>query len=636
MNARQKKLLSMLLANSHMFFRIKELQKSLNCSEKTVRNDLNQLEDFLKTYKGASLIRKRGTGIALEVTEAAQADIFQNLYYVPSKTKEERVIEVAYHLLTSSQPVTLKELAEKYFTNSADIRRDMDQIEEWLSPFHLRMMTRQRVGSIVQGEEFSKRNALAHLSELVSSQDNRDYVLNFFPDNEINAVKKAIRDAKHHYHLELSDGRFESLLIHALIMIKRTRQGTPVVVAENDAQSTLTTKEYEVTTYILNKLERMLRLVFPENERIYYAWHVSSAIPHMRFEEKQSPSQFTEETVTTIIKKVQRLTHVPFDEDKVLVDGLMIHMDAVLKRLSYGLHISNPMLHDIKKLYPYLFSMVVFALNEFKNKHDITIPEEEAAYLVLHFQAAIERMEKQQTPQRVLVVCHMGIGMSRLLEAKLEQQYKGLTITACIAKNELNAYLKCDMSIDFIISTVPLPVQDIPNVVISPLLNEADKKKLNQFVQEGKQEVKSSRYPVLHQFIKNGLFQKDLQLTHPFEVVERLANQLVRLNLVEESFTHHVLLRERASFTSIGGKIAIPHAQPRTVKQSTVLMAVLKEPIEWGQEMVSLVFLLAINEVDRQMTPDLLKEISNLSQDPVLIDHMLTADNKEDVEKLIE
>src|SRR5699024_11727375 len=65
-------------------------------------------------------------------------------------------------------------------------------------------------------------------------------------------------------------------------------------------------------------------------------------------------------------------------------------------------------------------------------------------------------------------------------------------------------------------------------------------------------------------FMNEGLFQKNIGLEHSFEIVERLANQLVRLAVVDESFTHSALLRERASSTSIGGKIAIPHAQPET------------------------------------------------------------------------
>src|SRR5699024_10874098 len=144
MNERQRELLRILLVNANKPFSINELKVPLNCSEKTVRNDLNKLEECLTSYHGGWLVRRRGVGISLKVTEEAQAEIFRDLFQVSTKTKEERVIEIAYYLLISSKPVTLKDLAEKYFTSPADIKRDLEMIEEWLSRFDLNVMTRQR------------------------------------------------------------------------------------------------------------------------------------------------------------------------------------------------------------------------------------------------------------------------------------------------------------------------------------------------------------------------------------------------------------------------------------------------------------------------------------------------------------
>lgn len=635
MNERQRDLLEILLVNANTLFQIEKLRKSLDCSEKTVRNDLNLLATYLEAYPGATLTRKPGMGIMLEVKEETQAEIFRKMYQVKDETDEERMIEIAYHLLVSSHPITLKQLAEEYFTTLVEIKQDFERIGKWLIPFQLQIITRQRMGSIVEGEEFNKRNALAHLSELVSSPENRNCVLDFFPKGEIAAVQQMIRDTQLTYELELTDGRFESLVIHALIMIKRTRQRTPVIVSDDDAEKTVRTKGYEITTYLLHKLEDLLALKFPINEQVYYAWHMSSSIQGVKVMDGQLSNGLSGNITQEIIQKVEYLTHIPFTDDQVLIDGLVIHVDAVMKRISYGFHITNPMLKDIRKLYPYLFSMVIFATNDVGEQYDMYIPEAEVAYVVLHFQASIERMEQSQVPKQVLVVCHMGIGMSRLLQAKLQQQYNGLTIIDCIAKNELPAFIKQKKKIDFIISTVPLPPQRVDHIVISPLLNVEDKAKVQQFIQEKKSESISSRYPALLHFITNGLFQKRIDLEHPFKVVERLADQLIRLDFVEEGFTHSALIRERTSFTSIGGKIAIPHAQPATVKRSTVSMAILKEPIEWGLEVVSIVFLLAISEKDRKMTQELLKEIATLSGDPILIEKLIQANNKAEVEGIL-
>src|SRR5699024_11819837 len=70
------------------------------------------------------------------------------------------------------------------------------------------------------------------------------------------------------------------------------------------------------------------------------------------------------------------------------------------------------------------------------------LPEDEIAYLTLHFQASVERREKKNHQKKQgIIVCHLGVGTSHLLQAKLEQQFKDIDIIACIGEAELQPYL---------------------------------------------------------------------------------------------------------------------------------------------------------------------------------------------------
>lgn len=631
MTNRQKEILKYLLKKPNHIFTINELKDFIHCSEKTVRTDLEAITTFLEDFEDVELLRKRGLGVVLTISDATKTKIYESLFHVSTKTNEERMIEIAYQLLTSSSPVTLKDLAETYYTHTVDIRKDIDYIREWLEKFKLELSTKQREGNRVIGEELHKRNALAHLSELVTASPTRERVLSFFDSNDITIVQAAINKIETEYELALTDEKLESLIIHALIMIKRTRQRTTIKVSEQEAEMTIDTLEYQITEQFIHRLETQLSLTFPEHEKIYYTWHLSSSTTKLHT--IQPFDQLTEEIVQKLIEKVQYFMNMPFSEDLLLVEGLTIHLNAVLKRISHGFHITNPMLDDVKKLYPYVFNMVVFSLNELKEKYNYDLPEEEIAYLVIHFQAAVERMNKRQTIKRTLVVCHMGIGVSRLLQAKLEQQYTGLQIIDCIGKNDLSDFLAEHKHIDFIISTLPLIDVNIPHIVITPLLDTEDKSKLNQFIQEKvkQKETASNDFPVIQQQIESGLFQRDVQLDHPFQIVERLARQLFLRGAVGESFIHEAVSRERMSFTAIGGGIAIPHAQPSTVRETTISFALLKKPITWGTELVSIVFLIAVTEEDRYLTKHLLKEISKLSNIPSIVEKLRQAQSKEDV-----
>ncbi|HAS00604.1 MAG TPA: hypothetical protein DCR67_01820, partial [Brevibacillus sp.] len=52
-------------------------------------------------------------------------------------------------------------------------------------------------------------------------------------------------------------------------------------------------------------------------------------------------------------------------------------------------------------------------------------------------------------------------------------------------------------------------------------------------------------------------------------------------------------------------------------------IATLKEPIEWGSEKVSLVFMLAVKNDDQEDTRQLFRELSFISEQPAFIQMLI-------------
>ncbi|MGN8843390.1 PTS sugar transporter subunit IIA [Niallia sp. HCP3S3_B10] len=184
-------------------------------------------------------------------------------------------------------------------------------------------------------------------------------------------------------------------------------------------------------------------------------------------------------------------------------------------------------------------------------------------------------------------MCHLGVGISHLLEAKIKQHYSDIHILACIGKASIDEFLK-NNKIDFIISTVSLDEILIPYVVISPLLEGKDKEKLNQFVQqiEETQESRREDNKKLSKLVRGDLVHLGIEIEHPYEVIEMLGNTLYQKGLIQKEFIHSALNRERKSATAIGENIAIPHGDPNLVIQSAIAVAILREPILWGNDYV--------------------------------------------------
>ncbi|WP_028783884.1 BglG family transcription antiterminator [Thalassobacillus devorans] len=624
MNDRQKELIRILALHSDGYKQVKELAGELDCSEKTVRNDLKAVEVFLQAYPAASLIRKPGLGVRLSIKQEEKSRLFDQLYHSEIKSPDDRLLEITYHLLVNDRPVTLTQLADTYFVNKNVIKNDLAMIARWLERFNLELTSRQRLGHIIQGGELQKRNALARLPELVSSSaGNNKEIVNLFPSYEVNIVRQFLKEMQHHFSVLKGEGDFESLLIHALVMIKRTAQRAPIQLESAGEANVAETEEYGIATWFLKRLERTLNMPFPEEERVYFALHLlSSRGTHHPF--NQAKGSGVTEIVEELTSKLQKLTLVDFSADQTLMAGLHTHMEPTISRIRFGFTIQNPLLSEIKKKYPYMFSMVMLALEEVETEYHLTFPEEEAAYLVLHFQAAVERLHrKRNQAKKVLIVCDLGVGMSHLLQAKLEQSYTGFDVIAAVGEWQLEETLR-EQPVDLIVSTKPLPEVDVPNLVVSPLLEGKDKKRLDEFLQSMENEVQADQaMDTLIELIDEKFIYLGVQQEHRFEVVELLANGLMEQGRVTSVFPHSALARERSSATSIGGGIAIPHAHSEEVHRSTVAMAVLREPLEWGREQVSVVFLLAIAKDDQVMTKPLIQAISTISENHELV-HRLT------------
>jgi len=618
MNDRQKVLLQLLLSNEGETRNIQELSERLECSEKTVRNDLNKMEQLLNKFPSAKLKRQPGIGITLEISREDRSNLLQRQFFQDHKAMEERMIEVAYLLLSSENPITLQSLADRYYVPKSTIKKEMEFIEKWLADYEIELISKPRLGNQLQGTELQRRNALAHLPQLISSVTiEKNYVLDLFLPYEISTVKRALQRLQERFEIKFMDETFDSLVIHALIMVKRTRQKSPITIIEEEKAYVASYKEFEYASLFFEQLEESFSMKFPENERIYFTWHLISG---KRVDDGEKHVYFQNKVLLSIIhditKRLAELTAYPFEKDSILTKGLAVHMYSVINRLKYGFLISNPLLSDIKKMYPYMFNMVIFALEEVKSAYDLDVPEEEAAFLVLHFQASIERLEGSRgKKQNSLIVCHLGVGISHLLEAKIKQHYSDIHILDCIGKASIDEFLK-NNKIDFVISTVSLDKISIPYIVISPLLEGKDKEKLNQFVQrmEKRKENNSEDSKQLFKLIRGDMVHLGLEIEHPYEVIEMLGNTLYQKGMIQKEFIHSALNRERKSATAIGGNISIPHGDPDMVIQSSIAVGILRKPILWESDYVSVIFLLAISKEDQNLNRAVVEQIAAYSE----------------------
>ncbi|MCY9089326.1 BglG family transcription antiterminator [Bacillus mojavensis] len=633
MNTRQKDILYLLLSEPDDYLVVQDFADRVKCSEKTIRNDLKTIEGYLHEHSPAQLIRKPGLGVYLNIEEHERARLTQQLgtehFGSKHQSDEERILQIAYQLLMNPKHVSAKEIAAQHFLNKSSIKRDLHEIEKWLKQFDLKLVSKQRLGLKIEGNERNKRKALARISDLIDNPEfTSQFIKSKFLSHEVKFVANEFKTLQKHHSIYFTDETFENLLLHTLLMIRRIKMKQPISISPTEMAAVEKKKEYQWAMTCLKRLEAVFAIRFPKEEAVYVTLHILGGKVRFRAqgeEKKVLENPLLPMVVRHLIDRVSELKMFDFHNDQDLINGLNIHLNTVLNRLSYDLSVSNPMLNDIKKMYPYLFHMIIDVLEDINQTFALSIPEEEAAYLTLHFQAAVERLHhSSEKRKKAIIVCHMGIGMSQLLRTKIERKFHQIAVKACIAKADLADYTTKHGDVDLVISTIALEHVPIPHIVVSPLLEPSEEKKLSAFMDQVdvSQRQTQKTFKMLNNTTPFLVFLQQ-ESVHRYKLIEQMAMVLYEKGYVEKEYAIHAVMREKMSATNIGAGIAIPHANSKLIKQSAIAIATLKEPLDWGAEKVSLVFMLAVKHEDQNMTKQLFHELSYLSEQPAFI-HKLT------------
>ncbi len=623
MRKRQQILLRKLLLANGQVALVQNLAKELDCSEKTIRNDLQIVESFLEEQSNGQLIRKPGVGVSIEISDYEKQEVL-SLIQSENNAAKRSVLdvteqkEILYQLLIHEN-VSIQKLTDRYFVSHTTIKKVIDEIDAWLRTINVQVKTKQKVGIVVEAAEKDIRIAIQHIDYYKEKKGSPSFsfVYQQVHEHERRALDQSFLTFIRDYQIPLTDESIKNLKTYMIVMMKRLKTNHMVEISEDHLAFITKKQEFQWIEKLVEDLEEIFLIKVPEHERVYLTMQFLGAkfqdrhgdVSHFDADVDQQAEWLTD----VLTKRLSVLALMPFGHDETLKEGLKVHLYSVINRLKYELPVQNPLASDIKQMYPFMFDALITVLQDVEEELPYQIPEDEVAFLTLHYQASVERIRgERQFNKKIVIVCHMGIGVSEILRSKIAASFHATDIVATLPQNKLELFLK-EQSVDLIVSTMPLEDEKIRHVMITPLFNEHDKNKLRNALLGKSQGTSDS---VLRSYIKDDYIFLDLAIEHRFELIEKLSERLVHDGLVEEDYGHQALIRERAAATAIGGGIAIPHGDPDLVKESAIVIATLKEPITWGTETVSLIFFLVLKQESSDKRRKLFHQLSRLAGNP--------------------
>lgn len=614
MIGRQKKIIELFLNNYNTYLNANEIAQHLTVSNRTIRNDIKYINnDFLKSL----IISVKSRGYMLN-TEDYEIDDINNLLKSLDEKDSEILINLGYHLLMQNRAITLNKLEKEYHISRTKLLDYLSRIQAWCEKFNVKIEIKRKKGISISGSVNSINNAILHLNQL-SEEDNsvEDLILNELPKSHINIIFNIVQENLEKYRINTSAFKIKQLVIHLILIMKRKE---PEKISWKIDQEALEIAE-KCTSEINSKLKYNLNAETSKLFSFFISYHFNKF-------ELGVEKIFIKSYINRLINLMEENVGVKFSEDKLLKENLYSHFSRTYLRLTKNIYLNNPLVNNIKKLYPFIFSVLFEVIETLHKESNITLSEDEIAFLTIHFQSSIERNEEGQF--RVVIACYYGLGVSNLLEAKISKLNKQINVIDIIKLEEVNGY---DFSnTDLLVTTNEIDkskiMNDINVLIVTPLFSKEDENKFKYYMNE-------KRNPIsINNKLDNIIVETDKgNYNNTLSIFKRVNEILENNKAIENEYIYSILEREKFSSTYIGNGIAIPHGNPEKVLKSHIIIFKSKKDIKWKQYNVNLVFFLAISKKDLEVAKIFIQSIAQLSE--IEVKRMINLSDKQIKDNLI-
>lgn len=552
LTARNKKMILLLLEEEN-YVTVQYIAENVNVSYRTALRELNIIESWLNK-KNITLEKKKGTGIRLCLNkkgkEELKQDILQekaDMVYLP----EQRQVLLKAELLKNPEITKLYTLTRLLDVTEGTISADIDKLESWMKKFNLMITKKPGLGIYVKGSEMSIRSATisfiyeqfheAEIINIILNKENLNLdlinsrvnqgILEIMDINNIELSKKLLDNMEKQMNYRFPDNSYIGLVIRISITIHRCRMGFFINELGEFREKVQMDKIYEMVKVWYRTYEDRLPKSIPEEEFYYLVIHIRGAEIQEDLEQDlllEAEDNKIMELTREVIYIAERETGIYLEDNEKLLSGLSKHLNLAIYRIKMRLDIMNPLLEDIKEMYPDIFQTAAKCAAYIEEKEGIKIPEDEIAYLATHIGAAMKDESKTLRIYRAAIVCTNDIGAVQLLVSKIESVFPNIQIMDIISVMDIELTQLAKKHIELIITTVELKLKQIPSVLVNPILNEEDKVRIKTVLENFLPENMNYGRMMTSQFedklIKLKLISDYiLQVIHNFLFIEQVA-----------------------------------------------------------------------------------------------------------------
>ena len=584
----------------------KALAASTGMSERSVKTYLKEVADFCE-QNSMTLDRKPGKGMKPCFSDAQIGkilDVAGRRSAAVSQKKRQNYI--SYILLSGWDTYTYALFSEELNVSKNVIMDDINELDAEFLLFGIKVHRTAGYGIYATGSELDIRKAMRHFcrypisdKQVIKTDDHRlsrraaEVIANNFRSVNLSMAVDMIHHVERRFDIIFTDYTFQMLAEYIAIALFRVDVEKELKSGEQEQQvqknGFIMTEHENMAKEAAGFLERHHGISLSQPEIMYLAMLFSCAEGQNRVVMSCEEALSIEDEMIVYLSNLLAANLI---ENELLRESMRSFLPGSIARTHFGIEIDNPFLSDITQSYASLFT-VCFTVSRYYEKYTGAMPSEnEIAFIALQVGGALHR---NPMTVRAVLIGAAGYATGSIIAGKIENRVPDVRIVSILSSDRIEHMDEYDC--DLILSTIDTQADihnDMRFLYVSPLISAQDEKNIRNkcFELMTGQSAEGSEFSHMlsEEFI---IFEKKAK--NRKDVLKRACQLLINKGIVQSEFARDVLEREKVEATAVGCNIAIPHGKPEHVNRCQILVIRLDKPIEWGERMADMIFLLAIN-----------------------------------------
>lgn len=470
MRKRSTEILEKLILSNSKSMEVKKLITTYRISLKTLRTDVNEINDFLLEAKmSPTKLNEKEKLILLEKDIMKIQDRLNHMdTYSYKMSREERQIYIIAELLMSQDYITMQNLAKKLNVSRNTILNDFETVKDYCLAFNVNVLMKSSKGIKIECDQKDRNNLLMQIFHDLED----DYMEKSFFHQLIQRklgmkiplemIKEDLREYMEQQHMLVSDRVFSYVSIYLFVILNRkiNKKRRTVEKLTGDTAS----------DNLLNWFADKYEVRINKNDVKDFGRYMKQHDFNISSEQKEINDVELYGIIVYFMQMVGEDIECSLQSDTVLIESLLEHIRTLKNWEDYDFEM--PLSDELpipKEILEKTIEKNSIILERYLG---YPLTKEMKESIMIHICAAFVRNLEYLNLLEVLIVCPGSMATGKYLEAQVKN-YFDFRVAAVIPSRDVEEFLKSN-KIDFVISTVNVRSESVPCVKVQAQLTMND------------------------------------------------------------------------------------------------------------------------------------------------------------------